>query len=435
LSLENNYIIQIKYKYTKLQNFICNFVFLPACRQAGIHLVFRSNLMKFFSTTLIAGFLVVIITAGSLFFVSKLQSTSELKETPTILNIPKGAGFGEITDELYSKGLIQSKNIFKIYTLLKGNAHRLQNGKYKFSSAVAIPELVNILKIGPKDISVIIYPGMTLKEIDDKLAEEEIIGREDLIKYNVNYANKDANNANNSLISRYPFLQDTISLEGFLLPDTYGFRYGSDVEVVVEKMLDNFQNKAMAVIGIDLAFEKGVDPHTITSLYLNRALAKTDSSAYYLFSGLSVSNSFGVGVDKKNNDVLRLITIASYLEKEVPDSEDRKIVAGIIEKRIKTGMPIQIDATVLYNKCFGRFVGCALLKNSDFKIDSPYNTYLRRGLTPTPISNPGLDAIQAAVKKKESAYWYYISDPKTKKTIFAENLDKHNANRVKYLLK
>ncbi|PIV31820.1 endolytic transglycosylase MltG, partial [Candidatus Wolfebacteria bacterium CG02_land_8_20_14_3_00_37_12] len=136
----------------------------------------------------------------------------------------------------------------------------------------------------------------------------------------------------------------------------------------------------------------------------------------------------------KNSGVLRLITIASYLEKEVPGNDDRRIVAGIIEKRLKIGMPIQIDATVLYNKCSGRFSECPLLVKSDFKKDSPYNTYTRLGLTPTPISNPSLDAIKAVIEKKDSGYWFYLSDPKTKKTIFSENLEKHNINRAKYLL-
>jgi UPF0755 protein len=108
-------------------------------------------------------------------------------------------------------------------------------------------------------------------------------------------------------------------------------------------------------------------------------------------------------------------------------------VAGIIEKRLKIGMPVQIDATILYNKCSGRFSGCSLLVKSDFKKDSPYNTYTRLGLTP-PISNPSLDAIKAAIEKKDSGYWFYLSDPKTKKTIFSENLEKHNINRAKYLL-
>ena len=341
--------------------------------------------MKFIIISIIAGFLIIGVISGIFIFISKLQPTSELKETPTIINIVKGDGFSEITDELYASGLIRSKTVFKIYTLLSASAHRLQNGRYKFNSSVSVPGLVSILKIGPRDIPVLIFPGMTLKEIDDKLSQENIIKEGDLINYGIRQLAEK---------NRYDFLSEAISLEGFLLPDTYNFRQDSDIDSVIGKFLDNFENKAMAIINGDLAW----------------------------------------GVDKKNSGVLRLITIASYLEKEVPDNNDRRIVAGIIEKRLKIRMPVQIDVTILYNKCSGRFSGCPLLVKNDFKKDSPYNTYTRLGLTPTPIANPSLDAIKAAIEKKDSGYWFYLSDPKTKKTIFSENLEKHNINRAKYLL-
>lgn len=338
------------------------------------------------------------IGVGVNFFIIGLQPALKSDKAPVIINIAKGDGFSEITDELYASGLIRSKTVFKIYALLSASAHRLQNGRYKFNSPVSIPGLVSILKIGPRDIPVLIFPGMTLKEIDDKLSQENIIKDGDLINYG----------KFEELKNRYDFLSEAILLEGFLLPDTYNFRQDSNIDSVIEKFLDNFENKAMAVI-------------RLSSIIGNSAEAALLSQTMW-------------GVDKKNSGVLRLITIASYLEKEVPDNNDRRIVVGIIEKRLKIGMPVQIDATILYNKCFGRFSGCPLLVKNDFKKDSPYNTYTRLGLTPTPIANPSLDAIKAVIEKKDSGYWFYLSDPKTKKTIFSENLEKHNINRAKYLL-
>lgn len=344
----------------------------------------------FFITVPIIGAIFFNIIAINV-FLAKLQPIAGLKEIPTIINLSKGTSFNEIADKLYSAGLIESKTAFKIYSLVKGNAHRLQGGKYKFDSAVSIPELVGILTAGPKDVSVVIFPGMTLKEIDDKLSEENIINKGNLINYG----------KFETLKNRHDFLSGAISLEGFLLPDTYNFKQDSDIESVIEKILNNFENKVMPIIAVD----------------------------DFNFSSLVAP------LDKKTNDLLRLIIIASYLEKEIPDNEERRVVAGIIEKRLKIRMPLQIDATILYNKCFGRFFGCSLLVKDDFKKDSPYNTYIRLGLTPTPISNPGLEAIKSAIEKKDSNYLYYISDPKTKKTIFSENLEKHNTNRAKYLLK
>lgn len=322
-------------------------------------------------------------------FAKELQPALDSDKAPVIFDVPKGASFNEITDNLYSAGLIRSKIVFKIYAFFKGAAHRLQDGRYRFDYPVSVSELLDILLSGPKDIPVLISPGMTLKEIDDRLSQEGIIKKGDL----TNYENLE------KMKNIYGFLAEADSLEGFLLPDTYKFRQNSDIETAIVKFLDNFENKAMPVI----------EP--------------TD-----------YSYKPGWGVDKKNDGVLKLLIIASYLEKEIPDNEERKIAAGIIEKRLKIGMPLQIDATVLYNKCFGRFSGCSALVRSDLKKDSEYNTYARRGLTPTPIANPSLDAIKAAIDKKDSNYLFYLSDPKTKKTIFSENLEQHNINRAKYLL-
>ena len=120
--------------------------------------------------------------------------------------------------------------------------------------------------------------------------------------------------------------------------------------------------------------------------------------------------------------------MASILEKEVPKTEDRKIVAGILWKRIKIGIPLQVDAVFPYitqrkNK---------IITRDDLKIDSPYNTYLNKGLPPGPISNPSLDAIISAVSPKETKYLFYISDKKGV-TRFASTLEKHNNNINKYL--
>lgn len=170
-------------------------------------------------------------------------------------------------------------------------------------------------------------------------------------------------------------------LEGFLFPDTYKFFLDSSVEDVVKKFFDNFNQKAQPLL-----------------------------------------SSYGP------NSYERLI-LASLLEKEVPDFEERKIVAGIILKRLASKWPLQIDATICYIK-----VGeCHPLTTLDLKIDSPYNTYVYKGLPPTPIANPGLSAIEAALNPKKNSFWFYLSDPKTGKTIFSRTLDEHNQNRVRYL--
>ncbi|TSC88789.1 MAG: hypothetical protein G01um10143_846 [Parcubacteria group bacterium Gr01-1014_3] len=161
------------------------------------------------------------------------------------------------------------------------------------------------------------------------------------------------------------------SLEGFLFPDTYRFFPSTEVDDVVGRFLNNFYKKAM--------------PELVAA-----------------------------------DNVYQALIVASMIEKEVPFDEDRPLVAGIIYRRLAIDMPLQIDATVDYAKEVG---------------NSKYDTYQYYGLPPTPISNPGLSAIRAAVHPQKSDYLYYLSDPKTKKTIFSKNFEEHKENKWKYLRK
>jgi UPF0755 protein len=177
-------------------------------------------------------------------------------------------------------------------------------------------------------------------------------------------------------------------LEGHLFPDTYQFFLGENVQNIVGTMTSDFNAKAAPLLAADSA-----------------------------------------------NGARNLI-IASIVEKEVPDQNDQEIVAGIILKRLAAGMPLDIDATVCYAKLLAATStegGVCSLTALDFKIDSPYNTYLYKGLPPAPIGNPGVSAITAAIHPQTTPYLYYLTDPATGKTIFAKTLDEQNQNRVKYL--
>lgn len=177
-------------------------------------------------------------------------------------------------------------------------------------------------------------------------------------------------------------------LEGKLFPDTYRFFADSSAEEVVKKFLENFEARAVPLLN-----------------------------------------------QNPKNFEMNLI-LASLLEKEVPDYEERRIVAGILKKRYSAGMALQVDATICYIKrqiSDGFSSGCHPFTPLDFKIDSPYNTYLYSGWPPGPIGSPGVSAFKAALSPKSSSYWYYLSDPRTSRTIFAETFDEHNKNRALYL--
>jgi len=177
--------------------------------------------------------------------------------------------------------------------------------------------------------------------------------------------------------------------EGFLFPDTYYFYKNSSVDDVVKKMTDNF-NK--------------------------RLKSSLPAEAQYLLS------------EGGNKNLYDILIMASILEKEVVSDNDRAIVSGIFWKRIKNNYPLESCATIAY------ILGLDKWRYSyeDTRIKSPYNTYLNTGLPPTPINNPGLSAIKAAIYPQNTDYNFFLSTPDGR-TIYSKTLDEHNANKAKYL--
>ncbi len=152
----------------------------------------------------------------------------------------------------------------------------------------------------------------------------------------------------------------------------------------------------------------------------------------YLFpkeaTATQIVNRMTTTFDKKVTDVTyKQLIVASLLERETFADSEKPIVAGIIYKRLENDWPLQIDATLQYIKGNWKPV-----YSQDKELDSPFNTYKNLGLPPSPICNPSLSSIEAAINPEESDYWYYIHDNDAK-IHFAKDLDEHNANIQKYL--
>jgi UPF0755 protein len=173
--------------------------------------------------------------------------------------------------------------------------------------------------------------------------------------------------------------------EGYLFPDTYYFGADVEPENVVKIMNSTFTKKIS-------------QPDIATAIATS---GKTQEEA---------------------------VAMASILEGEARQMQTRQIVAGILWKRISLGMPLQVDAAFRYVN--GKTT--EELTAADLKIDSPYNTYVNKGLPPTPISNPGLDSILAAVTPIETKYLYFLTD-KNGTMHYAATLPEHAANKNKYL--
>ena len=340
---------------------------------------------NFFQWFIISIIIIAVFLFSNYFVALKQAEANSINNTGDIaVEIKLGYGLNEIAQQLKNQKLINSAWLFKIIAFITGQADILKPGEYFFNRDTSLLELIRALTTGPQEKAITVVPGLTLKEVDDLLNSAKIIKPNSLINFDVKLLNNEY-----SFLKKLP--QDYYSLEGFLLPDTYRFHIGSSPEAVVRKFFNNLQ-------------------------------AKISASAE-----LTILND--------GDNILQLFTVASLLEKEVPDFDEQRLVAGILEKRLKAKMPLQVDATVIYAACQGRFVNCPVLQQSDYRIDSPYNTYLYSVLPPTPISNPSIEALEAVVNPQQSNYWYYLSNPKNKKTIFSKNFDEHNRNRIKYLLK
>ena len=133
-------------------------------------------------------------------------------------------------------------------------------------------------------------------------------------------------------------------------------------------------------------------------------------------------------IEEQGKTIFEIITMASIIEKEVITLEDKKLVSGILWKRIGIGMPLQSCATISY------ITGKKTTKVSveETQIDSPYNTYKYAGLPIGPICNPGMDSIIAAIEPEQSPYWYHLSTLEGE-TIFSRTFEEHNIAKAKYL--
>lgn len=311
--------------------------------------------------------------------------------TEAAVNIKKGSSLGQIAQELKSQDLISSELIFKGLAFISGSANKLQAGEYKLPANLSVVSLIRVLKDGigaNADQEIKILEGWTLADIADQLQKKGIATADFYAlagsppKFDTRAKPSDA-----SLVSQHEFLEDKPSgatLEGYLFPDTYRIGADATAEFVVATMLKTFETKAANILA--------------------NAARDSGKSAY---------------------DILR---VASIVEAEVPHKEDRPIIAGIIWKRLSIRMGLQVDSSVNYITGLGH----ASLTSSDLKIDSLYNTYKYRGLPPTPIGNPGVNAIEAAITPKESAYLYWLST-KDGTTIFSKTLDEHNSAKARYL--
>ena len=301
--------------------------------------------------------IVIILALIAGYIYSQLGPYDKSSKKEIIVEIPNGATLTGVANILKENKLIKNKVLFKIVEKVKPNKNGVKAGTYLLSQSYSNSKILSILtdgKVHNDGTKVTIPEGLTYKEVIKTLTDNKLGSAEEYEKL--------INNPK-EFYNGFSFLKqsDIKSIEGFLYPETYYFdREGSEKEIL-SAMLKRFEQ-----------------------VYTDKFKEK-----------------------QKEMDLTlqQVINLASIIEKEAVLDEDRPMIASVFYNRLKIGMPLQSDATIQY--AFDKRKERVMYK--DLKISSPYNSYLNKGLPPTPICNPGVKSIEAALYPVDTDYLYFVA--------------------------
>jgi UPF0755 protein len=333
---------------------------------------------------------ILLVSGGGYWYIdSALKPVDSNSKKFKQVDIPIGSSVTGIGETLESHGIIKSAKVFKYYVKLK-NEGGFMAGEYQLSPSMDVPEIVGRLKTGKvlaqASFKITIPEGKQLKEIAAIMAkatkqkENDVFNKlndQEFIKaLMVKYPDILTEEILNSSV-KYP-------LEGYLYPATYPFyKKNPSIDEMVAAMLTK---------------------------------TRTVLSGYAEIS------------EKKNLSVHQLLTMASLVEEEATEKADRKMIASVFYNRIKKGMMLQTDPTVLYAQ--GRHKARVLYK--DLEVDSPYNTYQNTGLPPGPIANSGKASIEASLNPNNTDFYYFLATADGD-VIFTKTLEEHNKEKAKHI--
>jgi peptidoglycan lytic transglycosylase G len=287
------------------------------------------------------------------------------------VDIPSGANTRTIGDTLIAKGIIRDEITYRLALWRSGEARRLQAGEYRFDHPMTPGDVLGKIARGEVYTVAITFPeGLTIAEMA-KIFEAHGFGTAAAFTA----AAKDPALAK-------PFDPAARDLEGYIFPDTYNVPRRTDAAALVHAMVERF--------------EKVLTPE------LRQAAAD------------------------RGMNVRQLVTLASIIEKETAQPSERPEVAAVYTNRLKRGMALQCDPTVIYAlERVGKYDGN--IRKDDLMFDSPYNTYRYPGLPPGPIAAPGKASIEAAAHPSDDNFLYFVSRNDGSHA-FARTLDEHNRN-------
>ncbi|MDQ7003844.1 MAG: endolytic transglycosylase MltG [Ghiorsea sp.] len=306
---------------------------------------------------------VLLALAGAALWIQS-EINQQHKVSPQDIEIPNGASSKRIASILEAHKVISSASLFSWYTRLSGQASMLKPGLYHFSDTLNMPHVLNILTQGKVlQFKVTIPEGLRTDEMLNLLAEK------------TQTSHQDWQHALKNIIGNG-------EPEGLFLPETYMYNKPINPKEILQQMYN-----ARAKVEATLAQEKGWDEEQI-----------------------------------KRNRIM-----ASIVEKETALPKERVWVSAAIHNRLSKNMRLQMDPTVIYGmyRTQGSFNGN--IRRKDLRTDTPWNTYTRNGIPPTPICNPGAGSLRATAYPADVDYLYFVADG-TGGHAFATTLAEHNAN-------
>lgn len=329
---------------------------------------------RFLSIILICLFFALIFTLSFALFA--VTAPSQAKSGAVFIEIPQGSGLNKIAALLEEGGAIRGQLRFKLLAKLLGVARGLKYGEYQFNLPATPQALLKKMARGDVIAFLITFPeGSTIFDVAHNIDSAglcpgpSILGKATDAKFTASLGIAGA------------------SLEGYLFPETYKFNRGNSPEIILKRMVDRFNrlfDRAMAMQAEKLG------------------LSKTD-----------------------------VVIIASLVEKETAASSEKPLVAAVFFNRLKKGMRLDCDPTVIYSLRLENPAFNERLTKTHLRKASPYNTYVNYGLPPGPICSPGIDSIRAVLNPAPVKYLYFVS--KNDGThYFSETLPEHTIAVNKY---
>ncbi len=307
-----------------------------------------------------------IIFGGGYYCWNLLQPVNSSSTEKIDVLVAKGQTLSQLSGQLQAQGLIKNADALRAYAKITRTGDQIKTGLHQLSPSQSVPAIISALETEPEQVNITILPGWRREEIAEYLAQMPL-----------------------SDFDSQRFLDLTATLEGQLMPETYKIAPLSTADTIVHILHRQFVSDVLENSELKTALEQ---------------------------DGRSLNE---------------ILTIASLLQREANQPEQMAVIAGILNNRLTDNYPLQLCASAQYAKGkdpkTGKWWEPPTLADTEY--DSPYNTYVYKGLPPGPICSLSLEAIQAALHPTETDYYYYLHD-KQGQIHYAKTLEEHQVNKA-----